>query len=355
MVIRPKLETYFPLITAGLLLALFASVTAAVMIGPISIPPQTIWKIAFSHIPGVGGWIEPDWSKAREVIIWEIRFPRVLLGVLVGAGLAVVGAAMQALFKNALVDPFIMGVSSGSSVGATLVILMGAFSAFGLYALSVAAFLGALTAIMLVLLLSRVQGRATPIRMLLTGIAVSAIGSALTNLIIALAKDEAGIRGALFWLFGSLTGAKWEHLKILGLVVVIGGLLLIFQYRPLNAMLMGEETAGTLGVNTQRFRIFIVVLSALLTGVIVSVSGVIGFVGLMIPHMVRPVFGSDHRRLLPVSALWGAIFVVWVDVLARLIIAPEELPIGIVTALCGGPFFLWIMRRNLYSFGGDGR
>lgn len=344
-----------PLIIISLLVGLVLSITIAVTLGSVDIKPATVWKIALSQVPGVGHWIPVDWSKGEQTIIWDIRFPRVLLGAIVGAGLSVVGVAIQSLVRNSLADPYILGVSSGASVGATLVILFGAFSMFGQFALSLGAFAGALLSILLIFSLSRIGGQNSTVRLLMSGIAISAILSAVTSLIIFSAPNEHGIRSVLFWMSGSLAGGKWEYLTIPTLVVLICLFVLMAQYRSLNAMLMGEESAGTLGVNTVQFRKQLLMITALLTGVIVAISGAIGFVGLMMPHIVRVIVGSDHRRVLPVSALFGAIFLIWADSIARLAFAPEELPIGIITALCGGPFFIWLMLRNSYSFGGSGR
>lgn len=343
------------LILISLLIGLAVSMTIAITLGSVDIHFATVWKIALSHLPLVGDWVQVDWSKAEQTIIWEIRFPRVLLGAIVGAGLSVVGVAIQALVRNSLADPYILGVSSGASVGATLVILFGAFSLYGQYALSIGAFLGSLLSIILIFSLSRMGGQNSAVRLLMAGIAVSAILSAVTSLIIFSAPNEHGIRTVLFWISGSLAGAKWEYLSIPAMVVLLGMFIMTAQYRSLNAMLMGEESAGTLGVDTARFRKLLLVITALLTGVIVAISGAIGFVGLMMPHIVRVIVGSDHRRVLPVSALLGAIFLIWADVFARLSFAPEELPIGIITSLCGGPFFIWLMLRSSYSFGGSGR
>ncbi|MEJ8547460.1 FecCD family ABC transporter permease [Brevibacillus borstelensis] len=334
---------------------LIASTTLAVMLGSVSIQPGTIWKIAFSHLPLVGDWVHADWSKSEETIIWQIRFPRVLLAAIVGAGLSVVGVTIQALVRNSIADPYLLGVSSGASVGATLAILFGAFSLYGQYSLTFGAFTGSLLSIVLVFTLSRLGGQNSTVRLLMSGIAVSAVLSAVTSLIIFSAPNEHGIRTVLFWMQGSLAGAKWEYLTIPGVVVLAGMLVLLTYYRSLNAIMMGEETASTLGVNTEHFRKMLLIITALLTGVIVSISGAIGFVGLMMPHIVRIIVGTDHRRVLPVSALLGASFLIWADVVARLAFAPEELPIGIITSLCGGPFFIWLMLRSSYSFGGGGR
>lgn len=339
------------LLAAGLVV----SMTLSVMLGPVSLRPDTVWRIILFQLPFDTQWITADWTKAEQNIVWYIRLPRVLMGAIVGAGLAVIGVAMQALVRNSMADPFILGVSSGASVGATLVILLGFFSQLGQYALSLGAFGGALLAIVLVYLISQVGGRVSPTRLLLAGIAISMMCSATTNMIILSAPDEEGIRSALFWMMGGLSGTEWHYLLIPGISIAAGTLLLLFQSRALNAMLMGEETAATLGIHTVKLSKFLIVFTALLTGVIVSVSGSIGFVGLMIPHIVRLLVGSDHRRVLPVSALTGAIFLIWADVAARLLWAPGELPVGVISAMCGGPFFIWLLRRSSYSFGGEGR
>lgn len=334
-----------------LVILLFISVTFGIMLGSVSVEPEVIWKIAFSNVPWLGDLIIPDWTKSQGHIIWDIRFPRVLLGAVVGMGLAVVGVAIQALVRNPLADPYILGVSSGASVGAVSVIIFGAFGFFGQYALSFTAFLGALFAVLFVLFTSRVGGRISNVRLVLAGIAVSMILSAVTSFMIMSAPQEEGIRAVMFWMMGSLAGAKWDSLFIPAITVVSGMMVLSFQSRSLNILLIGEKTAATLGIHIEWFRKFLILLTALITGVIVAVSGAIGFVGLMVPHVVRLIVGSDHRYVLPVSALCGAIFMVWADVCARLVVAPQELPIGIVTALCGGPFFIWLMRRRSYSFG----
>ncbi|EON74552.1 FecCD family ABC transporter permease [Lysinibacillus sphaericus] len=341
----------FILLSILLLLLLFISITFAIMIGSVSITPLYVWKVILSKIPLVQNWIEQDWSRSQEIIIWQIRVPRVLLAAIVGGGLAIAGAAIQALVRNSIADPYILGVSSGATVGATAVIILGAFSFLGIYALSIAAFLGSLLAIVLVFFLSRVGGRISIFRLLLAGMAVSFILSATSNFILMMSKQEGGMKAVMYWMLGSLAGAKWNNLLIPTIIFVVVFALLWLHYRNLNLLLLGEEAAVTLGVNLQQFRIQLVVLVSLLTGVLVAVSGSIGFVGLIIPHIVRLIIGSNYKYVIPISALLGAIFLVWADALARILIAPEEMPIGIITAFCGGPFFIWLLRRNNYSFG----
>ena len=322
---------------------LLLSITLAVLIGPVPLAPALVWRVALYKL--APNLVTPDWELFQQNIIWEIRFPRVLLGGLVGAGLAVVGATMQALVRNPLADPYLLGVSSGASLGAVAVLLLG-ISWFGAFSLAIAAFLGALLAFGAVYVLARQGGRLTTSRLILAGVAVAYIFSALTNFVIYNAPNGEQIKGVLFWMLGGLGGARWDYLGLPALVLLLGTIYLTAQSRALNALSVGEETAATLGVDTSRFRRQMFTLTSLLTGTLVAVCGGIGFVGLMLPHIVRLLVGAGHRRLLPVAALAGAIFLIWVDVLARVLVAPQELPVGIITALLGAPFFIWLMRRD---------
>jgi iron complex transport system permease protein len=338
----------FILIVGALAGGLLASMTCAVMVGSVDITSRLIWEVLFYKL---GILIETDASNAQAVIIWDIRFPRIVLASIVGASLAICGAAIQALVKNSIADPYILGVSSGASVGAASVILLGAFSMLGVYAISLAAFIGAIFAVIAVFLLARVNGRLSVIRLLLAGIAVSMVLSAITNFMLMMSKQQGGIQAVMHWMLGSLAGAKWSNLPIPFFSLLLVFILLLLNYRQLNALLLGEETAATLGINLDRFRIFVILFVSLLTGVVVAVSGSIGFVGLIIPHIVRMMVGSNYKLVLPISALIGAIFLVWADMASRVVLAPEEMPIGIITAICGGPFFIWMLRRKRYSFG----
>ena len=340
---RSRLKLLF----AGLVVVLALSVTFAVTIGPVYISPLTVWEIIFSHVFGLS---QGSWGTGEDNIVWLIRLPRVLLAGIVGAGLAVVGVAMQATVRNPLADPYILGTSSGASVGAVLVIVLG-LNFFEPYSLSVTAFLGALASFAIVFLLAQTGGRVAPTRLILAGVATAYILSAITSFILFVG-DERAIRGVLFWMLGTLAGAKWEFLTLPAAAVAVGVVVLVLQSRSMNALLAGEETATTLGVDTQRFRRQLLIISALLTGVMVAVSGAIGFVGLMMPHIIRLFVGSDHRKVLPASVLAGGIFMIWVDVAARIIVQPQELPISVITALIGAPFFLWLLRMRRHAFGG---
>lgn len=329
-----------------LAIALILTILLAVGLGPVSINPVTTMEIIISKIPLLNNLVVDNWTPLDENIVWKLRFPRVLLGVIVGASLAVTGVAMQALVRNKLADPFILGVSSGAAAFATLGMLFGVFSFLGIYSLSISAFIGATVTISLVYLISRVHGRINITQLLLSGVVIAMIMDGITKIITLSAPNALGVHNAEFWMAGSLAGAKWAYLTLPAAVMIICLLILLIQYRTLNALLLGDEVAGTLGVNVAFMQKVLVIIASLLAGVIISVSGSIGFVGLMCPHFARLLVGGDHKKVLPIAALLGAIVVVWADVVARIIIAPEELPLGILTAVVGGPFFIFLLKRT---------
>jgi iron complex transport system permease protein len=338
-----KSHRRFKFLILGLFITLFVSVTLAVTIGPVKIHSFIVWKIVLYKITGIQ---LGNWTKPMEQIVWFIRFPRVLLAIIIGGGLSVIGVTMQAMVRNPLASPYILGISSGASLGISLVIIFGVLSFAGSYGISLAAFLGSLGAFGFVFLLAENRGRLTNIRLVLTGIAISSMCSALTSFLTYLAPDHS-LRQVVFWMLGSLGGAKWENLPLPSSILLAGTIYLILQARSLNVLIMGEETANTLGIDTNRFRKKLFVTVSLLGGVLVAVSGVIGFVGLMMPHIVRLIVGTDHRRVLPTALLVGAIYLIWVDVIARTVLHPVELPIGIITSIIGAPFFLYLMWRNM--------
>ena len=272
--------------------------------------------------------------------------PRVLLGAFAGMALAMVGVIMQATIQNPLGDPYILGLSSGASLGATFSILIGFSGVLSSFGAPLGAFLGALIASIFVYFLAKIGGRITPFKMILAGMVISSICSSLTSLIIFLSKDNEGIRTVNFWMMGSLAGAEWSNIVLPIAISVIPLIYFFTQYRNLNLMVLGDETSITLGLNIEKHRKIYMILSSLITGVIVSVCGTIGFVGIMIPHIVRLIFGTDHKTLLPFSALVGAIFLIWADVIARCAITNMELPIGIITSVIGAPFLLWLMVKG---------
>lgn len=279
-----------------------------------------------------------------DQIVWNFRTPRVVLAALVGAGLAVSGVVLQAVVANPLADPYVLGVSSGASLGAVLVITLTS-GALGGLGVSAAAFVGAVGAVVLVFLLGRRGGRLAPTRLVLSGVAVGYLFLAATSYL-QLQATPTELRTVMFWMLGSVAGAQWGQLPVVGTVVVTTTVALSLFGRRLNALLAGEESAVALGVDVHRLRALLLALASLLTGTVIAVAGGIGFVGLMIPHLVRLVTGADHRRLLPRAALVGAHYLVVVDLLSRTVDRPDELPLGILTALFGTPFFLWLLRRN---------
>lgn len=339
-------EPNMKVIVSLLVLISILSIILAIGIGPVSVHPLTVAKIVLSRIPFLSESFVVSWTDLDENIVWGLRMPRVLLGMIVGASLAVTGVTMQALVRNHLADPFILGVSSGAAATATLGMLFGVFAFLGTYALSISAFIGAAATIIIVYTISRVKGRINITQLLLSGVAIAMIMDAITNIITLSAPNALGLHNATFWMSGSLAGAKWGYLQLPLIVIVVCMTVLMIQHRALNALLLGDEAAGTLGFNVSRLQKLLVLIASLLAGVTIAVSGSIGFIGLMVPHMTRLLIGSDHKRVLIVSALLGGIIVVWTDVAARMVIAPQELPIGLLTALVGGPFFIWLLKRK---------
>lgn len=329
-----------------LIICAVVTVIIAVGLGPVSVSPITTAKILISRIPFLGSVIPQTWEQLDYNIIIGLRLPRVLLGMIVGASLAVTGVTMQALVRNKLADPFILGVSSGASAFATLGMLFGAFSFLGQYSLSLSAFIGSAVTIIFVYIISRTNGRINIPQLLLSGVAVSMIMDGVTNIITLSAPNALGLHNATFWMSGSLAGAKWDYLTLPLAVLVCCMVVLMINYRGLNLLVLGDESAGTLGINVGRLQKLLILVASLMSGVTIAISGSIGFVGLMVPHFTRLITGGDHRKVLPVSALLGGILVVWVDVAARMVIAPEELPAGILTAVIGGPIFIWMLRRK---------
>ncbi|MFD9024161.1 FecCD family ABC transporter permease [Streptomyces parvulus] len=326
-----------------LVVLLVVSVTAGLAIGSVQVPPGQVWGIV-THALGAD-FSEPDWSRARETIVLDVRAPRVLLGAVTGAGLAVVGTALQALVRNPLAEPYLLGVSSGASLGAVSVLVFGV-GFLGPLSLSAAAFAGALGALVIVYATARTGGRITSTRLVLSGVAVAAVLTAVLDLLLLTTDRGNEARAVLAWTLGGLGGVNWQTLWLPGLAVLTGVGVLLVQARNLNLLLAGEEAATTMGLDVARFRARMFVLLSLVTGVLVAASGPIGFVGLILPHVVRLFVGGDHRRVLPTAALAGAVFLVWADIAARTVAAPMEIPVGVLTALCGGPFFLWLMRRD---------
>lgn len=315
------------------------SVAVAVTIGPARISVPDVWTAVAAHL-GVG---ESTLTPIRDGIIWNLRMPRTLLAAVCGAGLAVCGTVMQSLLRNPLADPFVLGVSSGASTGAVVVVVLGVGG--GAVSISTGAFIGALCSFALVLLLSHTLG-GTVDRVVLSGVAAMQLFSALTSFVVMTAADAEQTRGVLFWLLGSLAGVGWSDVGLCAAVLAATLLICLGHARTLDAFAFGQDAAAALGVHVARTRLVLLCTTALLTAALVSSAGAIGFVGLVLPHAARALAGSGHRRLLPVTALAGAVFLVWVDTLARTVLDPQEVPVGVVTALIGVPAFVLVLYRT---------
>lgn len=286
-------------------------------------------------------------TSIAKIIVWELRFPRVIMGALVGMALAVAGTIMQAIFRNPMADPFIIGIASGASVGASIAIIAGGTVVFlAGFILPIFAFVGALVTLLVVYFVANVRGTIRTDTLLLSGIAVGSFMAAVTSFLTYFSGEY--LRPIIFWLMGGLTLVEgdWESVVISALIIIPSCIICVFYSRPLNLLLLGEETARHRGLNVQQMQRVLLVLASLITGVSVAFTGVIGFVGLIIPHMVRLIAGPDHRVLLPISAFSGASFLILADVIAKTILFPSEVPVGIITAFCGAPFFLYLLRRH---------
>ncbi|MBQ8087121.1 MAG: iron ABC transporter permease [Clostridia bacterium] len=350
--------TLFWVLMAGLVFGLILSIIFAVSVGAVALSPRDVYGTILYRLTGwdIGG-IENIGEGPLFDIVWIIRLPRVIMSVIVGMGLALAGVIMQATVQNPLADPYVLGLSSGASLGATFSIMIGASSVFtGFLAntgIAFWGFLGALGVSVLVFLLSSIGGRMTTSKLILSGVVVSSICSAFSNIIIYLNQDKSDIQSVTFWTFGSFSTATWEKLRLPTIALVVCFAFFLTQVRRINIMLLGDEAATTLGIDLNRLRRVYMVLTALLTAVIVCTCGIVGFVGLMIPHFMRAFTGSDYRRLLPATTLFGGLFLIWADIAARTLGASgKEIPIGIITSAIGAPVFMIIMLRRAYGFGG---
>lgn len=327
----------------ALMAALCASIVLATLVGTADIRPLDVLGIIAHHV-GLGAISPvPPSPPLIDALIWESRLPRVLLAGAVGLGLSVAGAVLQAITRNPLAEPYLLGVSSGASTGAVSVMILGLGA--GAISLSMGAFVGALAAFAIVLLLIGGGRVSNPARVVLTGVLVSQFFTALTSLTLMLDGDADSTRGFTYWLLGSLSGARWEPLLIAAAVIVLGTIGCLLFAPALDAFTFGWDAAASLGINVTHVRVALMVLSALITAAAVAASGAIGFIGLLVPHVVRLLAGPSHRLLLPLSGLGGAIFLIWVDTFARSAFTPHEVPVGVITALIGAPAFAVVLRK----------
>lgn len=321
---------------------LLAALVFSIALGAVFIPPGTIARIISSQLPFIE--TTQDWSSSAPTIILAVRLPHTILVALTGAALATSGGAYQGLFRNPLADPYLIGVAAGAGLGAVLAMSINwPTDLFGFYLVPIAAFVGALLTVLLVYSLARINGMIPLTTLILAGVAFSAFATAITSFLML--RSDAQIHRAIAFLLGGSPMAGWDPVLAALPYLVIGIGLLITTGHVLNVLQFGEEEARQMGVNVDRAKIFIIVCASLTTAVAVAFSGIIGFIGLIIPHVIRIIWGPDYRRLLPLSIFAGASALLLADLLARILLAPSTLPVGIVTALFGAPFFLWILRR----------
>ncbi len=335
------------IVLPALLVVTVLSAVCALAFGSEMLPVSTVVDVVHSRFGG------PPVTRSELAIVWGIRAPRVLLGLAVGAGLAVAGAVVQTLVRNALADPHLLGVSSGASVGATAVITTGLFAGAGVWALSFGAMIGALGAAILVFTIATLQGGITPLRLVLTGTVTASALSAIASFLVLRTNDSQAAQSVLFWLLGSLAGASWDKLWAPVIVVFLLTAAVFALHGWLDALAAGPDVAASLGIPIRTLRNVLFGVLAALVGTMVAVSGAIAFVGLVIPHVTRMLVGARHRVVLPAAALIGASFLVWVDVVARTSLRPTEIPLSVVTGVIGAPLFLLLLGRRRYRFGGS--
>lgn len=345
-----KRKSSFIILLIVLFIILLLSLLLGVAIGSSNITMADVYNVIVHKLFGIGN--AKYGSGAMHDVVLLIRLPRLILAIAVGIGLSICGAVMQAVVKNPLADPYVLGISSGAYFGAVVAVLLGVGSVFGGNFVGVLAFIGAFAVSLGVLFLSNIGGRANTAKLLLSGMALSAVCSAISNFIVYVSKDKEGVSTVTYWLMGSLSGANWITNLVVVPVVLIGFIFFLIQYRTLNLMLYGDETAVTLGTNLHIWRHVYLLVCAAIVGVLVYAAGMIGFVGLVIPHCVRMIVGTDHKKVIPLSALIGAIFLIWVDVCCRVLLKGNELPIGVLTGIIGAPVFIYLMVRRKYGFGG---
>ncbi len=332
----------------GLFLVLILSIGLAVSFGSMDIALRDVYGVIIEKVFG------PKFGKNYSNtpiydVIWLIRLPRLLLAAAVGIGLSISGVVMQAIIKNPLADPYILGVSSGAYLGAVLAIMLGVGRSLGPNYVGIAAFIGAFIISIIVLAISNIGGKSNSMKLLLSGMAVSAASSAISNFIVFIANDKDSLQTITYWMMGSFAGAQWEMLKVIYILILLASVFFIFQYRILDMMLLGDDTAITLGTDLSKYRTKYLLLVSLIVGFIVYSSGMIGFVGLLVPHFVRLLVGTSHKALIPISGLVGGIFLIWADVASRVIISHADIPVGILISMIGAPVFIYLLVRN--SFG----
>jgi iron complex transport system permease protein len=329
---------------AGMMLLLL-SIVMGLAVSSVHVPIKEITRILYSKLPLLGDSVVKDWQTGTEQIIWKVRLPRVLLGMLVGAALSTAGAAFQGVLRNPLADPFTLGVSSGASVGAAFLIYFGLQLAFfGQWTVPVVAFITAMATLWVVMKLAQIDGKIKMETLILSGVVIQALLSSIVSFMVAMSKQV--VNEILYWMMGSLAMKSWSFVGVLAPYLAIGIIILLSYARSLNLFALGERHAAHLGVPVERTKLIVLGVATLITAAAVSVSGVIGFVGLIVPHLVRLAVGPDYRLIVPLSAIGGGIYVIWADMIARSVLSPTEIPLGVVTAFIGAPFFAFLLNKH---------
>lgn len=330
---------------------LVVSAIVSLSLGSAQLPLLQVWRILLDQVPFIGEQIQADWPAGWEQIILQVRFPRVVLALLVGACLSVSGAGYQGVLRNPLADPYTLGVASGAAVGAAFLILFGwHYVLFGQWMIPVAAFITGLISLMLVFRLANIQGKFQMETLILSGVVIQAFLGAMVSFMVSMSDDV--VNEIVFWMMGSLSMRSWAFSGMLLPYLMIGMLFLLRYSTALNLFALGERQASHMGVDVERTKRIVLIASTLMAAAAVSITGIIGFVGLVIPHMIRLLTGPDYRLIIPLSALFGGIYVLWADTLARMVLSPTEIPLGVVTAFLGAPFFAYLLQRNKRQMGG---
>jgi len=328
------------------MLLLLLSVVVSLSLGSAHIPLSQVWGVLLKQVPWIGDSVSATWPESTEQIIMKVRLPRIVLGVLIGAALSISGAGFQGVLRNPLADPYTLGVASGASVGAAFLILFGLnYALFGMWTIPIVAFATGLITLWAVFRLAGVQGKFRTETVILSGVVVSSFLSAIVSFMVALDSNKI-VNEILFWLMGSLSLRGWPYTTVVLPYLLAGAAILIAMGRSLNLFALGERHAAHLGVRVDRTKWIVLLVSTILTAASVSVCGVIGFVGLITPHLVRLLVGPDYRLIIPLSLLYGGIYVLWADTLARMALSPTEIPLGVVTAFLGAPFFAFLLSRQ---------
>lgn len=338
--ITGKRKTFFILLLA----MYFVLAVVATSMGAANITPYKVLIVILKSVPFIGNYIHEAVSQTQYLIVFMVRMPRIIMASIVGMGLAVVGASFQSLFKNPMADPYILGISSGAALGAALAIVIKLPSNMSTFSVvTIFAFAGAIVTTVMVYYVAQVNGKVTTLNLLLVGSAINFLMSAIISIIMVFNQQD--VNQIVFWMMGSFNASSWKNIILVAPVVIFGTLIIYFFYRDFNLMIIGEDSAKSLGVETERLKKIIIIISSMIIGVCVAFSGVIGFVGFLVPHMIRILFGPNNKVLIPFSAIAGAIFLLLADTVARTAASPAELPVGAVTALIGSPYFIYLLIK----------